>query len=870
MVFFVSIRGDSIPPELLAPAGSSETFLAAIAAGADAVYLGGTKFNARHFASNFQENTLLESVQYAHLRGISVYVTLNTLIHDDEIPDVLDYVIFLCSIGIDAILIQDVGLVSLLNQILKDLVNVPSLHASTQMSLHNQEGAEFASELGCSRIVLAREVPVSEISSIGEQLKKKGTGIEIFVHGALCYAFSGQCLLSSVIGGRSGNRGMCAQPCRKPYDLVMGIPDRYGVITDTQPIHIREKYLLSTRDLCLYPVLEKISKIPVESLKIEGRMRSPQYVAIVTCLYRNALDCIQTGTFHPNPDDETKLSMAFSRGFTTGYFDEIRSGPVMGRDLPGKRGLCIGKVIRTGQGGRVIIRREGTIIPRQGDGLVSISRTSEEGFILSRPPRIEETEIELIIPTRCSVGDEIYLTSSSENNKFFKELTQNPDKRFLGSIILDLKLIISPDGTVQISGQGITRTGEQVFHSFISREKFSTARTRPLSSDQIAEAVRKTGGTRYAIRELEITCPQGLFVPLSVLNSIRREIFSEFDSIIIGKRLPSSHTLDTIKERCDRIISGLKRDKCSILENNEDIQIIGVVSDPDSMKQSLYSGANRVYYEWYPRPQSSESRTLDEIIQFAHDNPDIRNKIGIKLPKIVMRNELDVLYEIIPKLTAHGINHVLTDGHGLQNPLKRHSPDLVISGYSGLNITNHFTLNACTGYDFLTLSSELSGYEIVSVMNEAFKDGLSIPVAIIVQGLLEAMVSCDTLKNLVGSERHNQDIFGIRDQKGVIFPVFSDNGGKTHIFNGAETTLIDKIPEIIKSGIRILIIDGRMRTPEYMRIMVEQYKKAIVISKEKWSAQTGRELKDLIRPAVWGDMTAATWKRGIRWTSKDS
>ena len=264
-------------PELLAPAGSRETFLAAVAAGADAVYLGGPRFGARHFAANFSEDEIREAVRYARLRGVKVYVTVNTLIQDSEIPDALSYLLSLYRMGVDAILVQDVGLLSLSRELIPDL----PLHASTQCTISSREGALWARRAGFSRVVMARETPFSEIEKLLGDPPSERPGIEIFVHGALCYSYSGQCLLSSVIGGRSGNRGMCAQPCRKPYLLVGGIPDEYGRPAALNEIPSDGCFLLSTRDLCDYPALDGIIGRDLYALKIEGRMRSPLSVRTV-------------------------------------------------------------------------------------------------------------------------------------------------------------------------------------------------------------------------------------------------------------------------------------------------------------------------------------------------------------------------------------------------------------------------------------------------------------------------------------------------------------------------------------------------------------------------------------------------------------
>lgn len=311
----VSRNGQSGLPELLAPAGSPEAFRAAVAAGADAVYLSGRKFGARAYAQNFTGPEIEEAIAYAHARGVRGYITVNTLLHDRELAAVGEYLVWLYSIGADAVLIQDIGVAALAREVVPGL----PLHASTQMTIHNADGVRWAAEMGFSRVVLARELSLDEINAIARSTKNTNIGLEVFVHGALCYCYSGQCLLSSVIGGRSGNRGMCAQPCRKPYTLVTGESDSYGRPVRLQDVPLPERYLLSPKDLCTVKDLERLVHSPVVSLKIEGRMKSPEYVATVVSTYRKALDA-HAGSTAPEQDaDMRTLALAFNRGFTKGY-----------------------------------------------------------------------------------------------------------------------------------------------------------------------------------------------------------------------------------------------------------------------------------------------------------------------------------------------------------------------------------------------------------------------------------------------------------------------------------------------------------------------------------------------------------------------
>ncbi|MDD1775524.1 MAG: U32 family peptidase, partial [Methanobacterium sp.] len=306
-------------PELLAPAGSLEALKAAVNVGADAVYLSGKDFGARQYAPNFDEDQMVQALKYAHLRNVKVYVTVNTLLYDYELSDLADYLLWLYKAGADALILQDVGVASLCRELIPNM----EMHASTQMTINSADGVKWASEFGFKRVVLARELFISELEEIIQQVGLK-IELEIFAHGALCYSYSGQCLLSSQIGGRSGNRGRCAQPCRKPYQLLRGDKDDYGRLTNTSPLPLEDDYLLSTRDLALYPELGKIKQLNINSLKIEGRMRSPEYVALVVSTYRKALDKIRKDRWKPEETEISRLKLAFNRGFTSGHLLEER------------------------------------------------------------------------------------------------------------------------------------------------------------------------------------------------------------------------------------------------------------------------------------------------------------------------------------------------------------------------------------------------------------------------------------------------------------------------------------------------------------------------------------------------------------------
>jgi putative protease len=341
--------------ELLAPGGSIESMYAAVQTGCDAIYMGGSKFSARAYANNLSDEELIKAVDYCHLYDVKVYIALNTLIKEVELEEALDYSRFLYKIGVDALIIQDFGLFAAIKKEMPGF----ELHASTQMTIHNGEGALFLKELGFKRIVLSRELSLEEIKYISTDLNVE---TEVFVHGALCISYSGQCLMSSVIGGRSGNRGRCAQPCRLPYTIIN---------KSTQ--ETREGYLLSPKDTCTIDEIKALIESTTSSLKIEGRMKKPEYVAGVVSSYRKAIDSVYSNSSFENKPHKEILTQLFNReGFSKAYLRGNIGKDMMAYNFPRNTGVLLGKVEKDL---RIKLSKDISV----GDGI----RTDENGFIIT-------------------------------------------------------------------------------------------------------------------------------------------------------------------------------------------------------------------------------------------------------------------------------------------------------------------------------------------------------------------------------------------------------------------------------------------------------------------------------------------------------
>ena len=493
---------------------------------------GGKRFGARNFAQNFTNEEIKEAVAYAHARGVRVYVTVNTLVHDRELFKAAEYLVWLYAAGVDAVLVQDAGLAALAREIVPGL----ALHASTQLTIHNAGGVRWAHKTGFSRVVLARELPLHEVEEIAKETADTGVGLEVFAHGALCYSYSGQCLLSSVIGGRSGNRGMCAQPCRKKYLMVEGKTDKYGRPVELREVPSKDHYLLSPKDLCTYRDLARLAGSPVASLKIEGRMKSPEYVAIVVSTYRRALDAVAAGAFIPGAEAERDLTLAFSRGFTRGYLLGDRQAALMARDRPDNRGLCIGKVARFDQRSRTA-----TIVPgmpvtlHPGDGILFSHPqhpAASWGCALNTEPVVTKAGIEVTVTRPVIEGTLVYLTSSLELGARARQIAgaSAPDLRH--PVPVDLDVRVDSGGNLTIAGTIHPRGKPPVTVEGTPGLRLVPARSRPISKEQLSEQLLKTGGTPFAIRNLALDYDGTLFAPVSEINRVRREFFTR------GRRSP--------------------------------------------------------------------------------------------------------------------------------------------------------------------------------------------------------------------------------------------------------------------------------------------------------------------------------------------
>jgi U32 family peptidase len=562
-------------PELLAPAGGITQLKAAVENGANAVYIGGMAFNARINAENFTEEDIKHGIEYAHIRGANVYITMNTLVTDREMDEALEHAYHVYREGADAIIVQDIGFAKLL----KDQIPNMPLHLSTQSTIYNLQGVLAASKLGFKRVVLARELSLKEIKSITDNTN---TEIEAFVHGSLCISYSGQCQLSNINGGRSGNRGQCAQPCRLPYSIIK----TEGSIDKEVS---KSLYLLSPKDLCTIDNLEGLIESGVTSLKIEGRMKSAEYVAVVTGTYRKYLDMyaeknrIYNGSLITD-EDRRDLAQVFNRGgFTSGYLLGKPGKEILSGDIPKHQGVLIGKVISS-EPARRFIDIELTHNLSLGDG-VEIRNKDLPGnvvtYMKNRGVKCvsgEKGDILTIgdIDGIVKPGDEVYKITDKELMKRAQNTYLHKPSR---KVSIDISFTVTSNKPAILSAKDDEGNAAQAESAL----KPEAAINRPLTKEIAIEQLQKTGGTPFEVRNSELNIEEGLSVPVSEINRLRREVLDKME----GLRANKNRNREEPKSIYSRL-SVSKLDESQKLNTDSRIVASGLASKSNLINKNLY------------------------------------------------------------------------------------------------------------------------------------------------------------------------------------------------------------------------------------------------------------------------------------------
>ena len=767
--------------ELLAPVGSFEALKAAVQNGANAVYLGGKDFGARASANNFDRDELKEAVKYAHIRGVQVFVTTNTLRKENEIEDFLEYAKFLYDIDVDAIILQDIGMARLIKRELPDF----ELHASTQMVAHSLEDVKYLESVGFDRVVLAREVTVEEIKYICDNCK---ADIEVFVHGALCVCYSGQCLMSSMIGNRSGNRGRCAQPCRQRYELI-------DVYTG-EVVNSNGDYLLSPRDLNAIEEIDKVIDAGVHSLKIEGRMKRPEYVATVIDGYRKTID-EYLATNKLNVSDETinDLYTIFNRKFTKGLLLGDVGKDMMNSQLPNNQGLYVGTVVDYNKKAkRLKIKLANTL--KKGDGINlgggTIGRIIKNGNIETIGYKGETIELDFVGEARK--GQIVFKTSDSElMDRVQATFTQ--DKEFVKNII-DAKI------TIKLGQKPIlTLKDRHSNEATIEGDKIvEEAMKVALSKEKVETQLRKLGNTPYELDLLEIELDDNVSLPISLLNQMRRDCIELLDKerVSIKNR---KYKNKTVKYK-------------PVLYNRNKQQGISVkVKNLEQLESALECGLDRIYYE--------DTNTIDKAMRLAMK---YNKKVIYSAPRIIRNKE----YNHLAKANNAGVESVQVGNYGSIDYFK--DKKLNIDYY--LNAFNSETINYYKeiGADTLCISQELNINEIKETIKYT-----DINIESVVYGYTPLMITeycpmgvivrdCKKDKRVA---KCKESIYALRNSKGDEFRVSQDIFCRSTIYNSNVTCMLDNLYELHEIGINVLRLDFTLEDKGTVKEVIEAYQEVL-------------------------------------------
>ena len=543
--------------ELLSPVGNFECLKAAVQNGANSVYFGADIFSARAFASNFSIDELEKAIQYAKIRGVKTHLTLNTLVTDTEFESAINVAKKAYEFGIDAIIVQDLGLAMALMKAFPDL----PIHGSTQMTVHNLNGALKLQELGFRRVVLARELSVNEIDYI---CKNTDIEIETFIHGALCISYSGQCLFSSMLGGRSGNRGKCAGPCRLPFELLENNKT------------INSGYLLSTRDLCGLEFIPDLIQAGVKSFKIEGRMKSPEYVATVTRIYRKYIDlALSDNEYVIDENDKKELLQVFNRGMSSsGHLSNEANRNLVFKEKPNNMGLFLGKVQKYNhKKGYITVKLNepigigDTISLEKEQGTYTISELMDTNMKNIKFTEIGQTVVIGRMKGNIKLGNQIYKMSSKKLNLF----AQNSCSKENRKVLLNCHIVIKENKPISIT---VTSASNIELYKGL-KIQYTTdiiplkAITRPIDKNTIISQFSKTGSTPYAFKTLDIELDHNVFIPkLSTLNDLRRTILQMVEQYAIKtmQRTPNKVIAKKVHKHSNPDIT-MKKMKLSLLLN---------------------------------------------------------------------------------------------------------------------------------------------------------------------------------------------------------------------------------------------------------------------------------------------------------------
>jgi putative protease len=769
-------------PELLSPAGGPAALRAAVNNGADAVYLGVDKFNARRGAENFTLANLAETVRFAHVAGVRVYLTLNVLVLEREMDEALDVVDAAWAAGVDAVIVQDLGVLSAIRTALPSV----RVHASTQMNAHNAATVATLAELGVTRVTLARELSVSEIASL---VRTSSVELESFGHGALCVSYSGQCLMSSLIGRRSANRGQCAQPCRLPYELVDALD---GVIAT------EGAYLLSPRDLASITAIPALVSTGVAALKIEGRMKSAEYVALVTSVYRKALDRFTEDpeAFEVRDAEVSTLAEAFNRGFSEAYLAGERGSDMMSYRRPNNRGILIGRVAAIELGAATVmletaVESEDTLEfwTSRGRFASKVGDMRLDGrHVVSAPAG---ARVSLPIAEAVRPGDRVFRVANAALLAAARRTFEPASTAAAVPVTVTVRAVQGEPLSIEVADV-LGRCGRA------TGTLLEFARTRELTADDIREHVGRLGGTPYEISSWGITLSPGVGLGFSELHRVRREAIDAYETGLLepwADRRPSPAAPRVpLPPRAGR--------------TGRPVRIVAEVTTSSAAAAALQAGADEVHLPVWAR------RSWEEV------DP----RLVPLVPRILHDAEFEAAVDVArmqPKAVVGNLGVLGAVGGGASD----------IEAHWSLNAVNPWTLEVLErlGATEVWLSPELSEQQMARMASHS-----PLLLGTAVFGRQELMVTehcvlmaegeCD--RDCRGCTRRGRTRW-LRDRKGYRFPVATDVAGRTHVFNSVTLDLVPRLSEVLATGVVALRLDLHTESPAEVGAAVARVRKAL-------------------------------------------
>lgn len=813
-------------PELLSPAGNWDCARAAVENGADAIFFGLERFNARMRGKNFTVADLPELMAYLHSRGVKGYVTFNILVFANEMEDAEDFLRSIIAAGVDAAIVQDVGICRLIRKLSPDF----PIHASTQMSVTSEAGIEFARELGCSVVVLARETSLKEVGAIREKTIAAGTDvpIELFVHGALCVAYSGQCLTSESLGGRSANRGECAQACRLPYDLY----------SDGRQVELGSKrYLLSPQDLSGLDAMPEIIENGVATLKIEGRLKAPEYVAAVTKVYRHALDTAWNNYIGETEKNLTSfdreagkyaLEMTFSRGLSNGWLNGIDNQKLVHARFGKKRGLRLGEIKSVEKDG-VLLQLEAPL--KAGDGVV---------FDRGRPDEREEGGRIISVDTKGPdafvrfLGDSINWSRVKAGHTLYKTSDPALDKELRQSYEVEQPNYTRPIAATVFGEPGKLLTIElrdeegRVARSE-STEPLQPANNRGLDTATLTKQLGRLGATPFHLESLDNKLSSDCHFPVSQLNQLRRDAI---DTLLALRREPLRWTFNDVGSALapTRIAASPTRDGKSAAPT----QIIPYLRSSEQLETALELPYPELYLEL--EDPKKYKQAVDLVREASSDK-----KIWVAPPRIFKTGE----DWVIKQLTQCGADGFLARNHEHLKALSK----FPLRGDFSLNVANPLTAEyLIERYKLqrLTASYDLNATQLAALIEGCPPDWFEITLHQHMPMFhMEHCVFCAFLsegKDFRDCGRPcDKHAVALKDRTGMIHPLKADAGCRNTVFNAKAQTGAEFAQDLLALGIRTFRVEFLNESPQEVRDTLDRYERLLA---GKLSGQSlWRELK---------------------------